>query len=245
MNLFLYFFIFVSISQVSSAASPLWQFEYKTEIPKAVFFEASSGFLFVSVNDSKKARLDKFDLKGNFIETVASLEGEAGPMRAYDGTIYWVVGNSVFGVTEGKTKKIFTYPNLPSDIAIDSKGKIFLGFPNGEILQGQEKITLGAPVQGLLYYVDSLYVLRSGKIESLDKKTKLDFCDCLGLEKTSSSWIATKNEKVYMLGSKKIKSLEAGSEIARFAFVYRMDEKENFLVLPLPKLKQVRAIQIP
>lgn len=221
----------------------VWEHRYKNEAPQAVYFDAVSSSIYVSLNEGNSARLDKFDTEGKFVETVAHEVGEAGALRSYDGAIFWIVGNDIFKV-KNSAKKILSFLAKPNDLAIDPQGKIYVALKNGEIWKEEVKINSGEEVKGLLY-LDDLYFIRKEKIQSLSGK-KIPFCDCTGLERASNqSWLAARGNTVQMIEKNKMKKLlEAGGEMGRISYVYRMNDKEDFLVLPLPKLKQVRAIRV-
>src|SRR3990167_6550826 len=115
----------VLISTMAFSAEPaeIWTLSFKGEKPVAVFFDAMSGSLYVSVKEGDRARLDRVSLEGKLEKrAMATLKGEPGPLRAYDGKLYWLAGSSVQLVDpkggRGVLPHFPTEAGTPLDIAI-------------------------------------------------------------------------------------------------------------------------------
>ncbi len=201
-------------------------------------------------------RVDRVSLDGKREKKeVAKAPGAPGPLRAFDGNLYWIAGEQVKSFSpEGKQVNELTISGGqgdPVDIAVGS-GLIYLGMPNGSLLQIIGKKTTvaaqGAPISGLFLLADTLFVLRGTRFESLGlsgaKSTKL-FCElnCHGLERTSAGqWLTVQAGRVLELeGGRAEPLLSTGKEIGRLAYVYRKEAKDDFFVLPFPQDGMIRA----
>jgi len=241
-------------------AKEIWSLSYSGERPVAVFFDANSSAIYVSVVDSRgKGRLDRVSLEGKLEKKgLAFSKEEPGAIRAFDGKIYWVAGLESVQIVDadGDRTLVSGVPKLSrsSLIAVDHKGAVYL-VQNGhslfrvmngkaELLRDENKIT------GIFLLLDRLYLLEAGKmvsisINQLGKKELLrqKFCDCKGLERTSSGeWLTIDGEKV-IVGGKGILTLK--TEIGLAAYVYRMNTSEDFFVLPLVSEGILRAYRMP
>jgi len=239
-----------------SEAKEIWSLPYAGEMPVAAFFDASSGAIYVSVKEGERARLDRVSFAGKLEKKgVATGKGEPGPLRAFDGKLYWIVGSSVQIVdpkgARGTVSHIPADKGIPTDIAVARDGSVFLAFSAGALFRVSEKGALlireGKPISGLLLLQEHLHLLSAGMLETLnlDKKEESseNFCECTGLERSSrSTWISTQKGKV-LEGRQTILTLKA--ETGRLAYVYRMDTAEDFFVLPFPKEGIVRAYRMP
>ncbi|MGZ3713716.1 MAG: hypothetical protein ACXVBE_18255, partial [Bdellovibrionota bacterium] len=108
----------------------------------------------------------------------------------------------------------------------------------------------GELITGLFLLDTDLYLLKKKHIQSLELKTeklgpKKVFCqsECIGLEKASSgAWITAEGNKLREINGTKTETiLEAKETIARFAYVYDREPKEDMLILPFPKSSMLRA----
>lgn len=230
--------------------------------PQAVFFDAATSALWVSVNDGNgRARLDKVSLEGKREEKGAfGARGEAGALRAYGGNLFWVVGSSVkvFDPKKGSSLELRHYPaeakGTASDIAIARDGAIYLSFINdsmwrvGEAAAAPAEAAGTGPVKGLFVLSDKHYLLRGSELwwrqEKAEKKfAREPFCDCRWLERTSAGkWLTTRDGEV-LIGLEPVLTLK--TRIGRPAWVFRMDSTQDFFVLPLPEQGMLRAYRMP
>jgi hypothetical protein len=244
-------------SVLALAAEPqvLWSLPYPGEKPVAVFFDATSGALFVSVKEGERARLDRVSLDGKIEKKgLATAKGEPGPLRAFDGKLYWIAGSAV-QIVDPKGGR-GSMPNVPekslaTDIAISRDGAVFLAFRDGSLYRLKEKraelLKQGKPIRALLLLQDQLHVLRAGALETMSlaksEEASEAFCDCTGLERSSrATWLTVQGPKV-LEGKRPLLTLK--TEIGRLAYVYRMNTDEDFFVLPLPAERIVRAYRMP
>lgn len=237
--------LFSLLAYASNSAITVWEYSYQGEAPVAAYFEAVSSSIYVSVVGPSESRLDKFSLEGKLIETVAKQKGVSSALRSYDGKLFWLVGQDLWELP--KKKKIRSYPSKGVDIAIDSLGKIYVALENGEIWLEGDSIKKNTEAVALFFYLDSLFYLqKSGQVLNLKNNNKEKFCACTSLERASNqNWLASKGDQVFELSRGRVKKiLEAGSGVGRMAHVYSMNEKDDFLVLPIPKLQQVKALRL-
>jgi hypothetical protein len=246
----------------STQAKEIWSLDYAGEKPVAAFFDAASGAVYVSVQDSNgRGRLDRVSLEGKFEKKgLATSAGVPGPMRAYDGKIYWIVGSSVQIVDpKGARGSIVGDPELTraNQIAVDKDGNVYL--IRGNLLvrvdgKKEELVWEGKNLRGLFLYLNELNLLSDGKLVSLvlDPKTgkakskeESPFCaECSGLERTSSGkWLTSEHGKVFVDG-KPILTLEV-DYVGYPAYVFRMNPDEDFFVLPLPDDGKLVAYRMP
>lgn len=227
----------------------------------AAFFDAASGALYVSVKDSNgRGRLDRVSLDGKIEKRgMASSSEEPGPIRAFDGKLYWVAGKESIQIVDPKGARA-SVPNVPekvraSDIAVDRNGAIYL------VLQGNavyrlanktaEKLWTGKRIMGMFLYLDRLFLLVDGNVVSFSLKNFSEsprsegpLADCYGLERTSAEkWLCVQKGKVLVDG-KPLLTLKTES-IGHPAYVFRMDPSEDFFVLPLSDEGKLRAYRMP
>lgn len=248
---------------VAFAAEPteLWSLKVEGGKPAAVFFDVASGALYVSVDTEKGARLDRVSLEGKLEEKGAfSAKGEAGPLRAYGGKLYWIAG-AALKVLDPKGGGAADHPRYPAgaqgtarDISIARNGTVNLAFPGGELwaINDNNASPIGLPgkgeVGGLFVLDDKLFFLRGDRLLSrYEKQLKTvnsePFCECRWLERTSAGqWLTTKNGSV-LAGGRPLLTLK--TEIGRPAYVFRMDTTQDFFVLPLPEQGMLRAYRMP
>jgi hypothetical protein len=233
----------------------LWALEFPGASPEAVFFDAASGALFVSLRAGASARVDRVSLGGRREkEAVARAEGAPGPLRAFDGALYWIAGDQVrsFGPSGNRiaTKSVPEGHGGAVDIALGPSGQIYLGMGDGPVLRLEDgKTTVeskGGAVSGLFLLESTLYVLRGARLQLLKegKRRMEDFCqDCRWLERTSAGrWLTVRGKEILEIAGTRHRVLLApGKGIGRPAFVFRKDPKEDFFVLPFPGEGAVRA----
>lgn len=243
----------------ASEAQEIWRLPFPAgDKPVAAFFDAASGAIYVSVQEGGRARLDRVSLQGKLEKkAVATAKGEPGPLRAFDGKLYWVAGGGVQIVDPKGARS--SVPGVPdsakaSDIAVGRDGEVYLVLGQTDLYRisgGQaQALRKGKKITGIFLLLDRLYLLSEGKIVSFPagkepalERTESKLCDCAGLERTSAgAWLTVKGGEV-RAGEKAILTLKA--EIGRPAYVYRMDAAEDFFVLPLPGEGMLRAYRMP
>lgn len=244
------------------AAEPkeIWSLKIEGGKPEAAFFDVASSSLYVSVAENGGgARLDKVSLEGKLEEKGAfKAKGEAGPLRAYGGKLFWVAGERVMVLDpkESGTLELKPYPNgkgTALDIAIARDGAVYLSFAGGSLWRVGEKtegvsLSGNGNVRALFVLNDKLHYLQDGKLfarsEAQPKAVLSEtFCDCRWLERTSAGhWLTVKGSQV-LVARKPVLTLK--TEIGRPAYVFRMDTTQDFFVLPLPEENSVRAYRMP
>jgi hypothetical protein len=194
--------------------------------------------------------VDRWSLEGKLTQaSVASAKGTAGPLRAYDGKVYWAVGNSLwrFVLAEARLELVTEAPGTIADIAIGAGGKVYLGTKEGGLYEKSGKrLTLknqGAEVTGLFFLESSLFVLREKTLENAGHSSIICSSLCRGLERSSSgAWITASGAKILEVNGKKNRVLANLPEApGRISYVYRRDPKDDFLVIPLPDSHVLRA----
>ncbi len=235
--------LFLFLASVALADwKPVWKLETQGA-PKTVFFDASSGKIFLSVESGKKAWVERISYEGKSEETIAKGDAPAGPLRAYGGRIYWGAGGKVFSFgPEGEKKKVEAEIPSITDIALDAKGILYVASEAGVYSQG--KVIFSKPVTSLLY-LQSLHIFSQGKI-IVDSKESL-FCDCLGLERAPlGGWFTAEGKKIVRRNGKtKEVLLVASSPPGRLGYLYRRETKEDLLLVPRPDGKVLEAYRAP
>lgn len=217
--------------------------------PRAVFYNAATDSLFVSMDSAKGPLVEQWGMEGQKISDVFSLHEKktAGALRAYDGKIYWAVGNTVWRFTpEGKeAKAVAEVPGSITDIAIAGNGALYIGTAEGVIYKNSkdEKFNTGSKVTGLFFLENTLFALREKTLDKIqgDSVVSEKICSspCRGLERSSAGeWIMTEGKAL------RIKKRVADTfkhEPGRFAYVYRRDPKDDLLVVPFPDFGGLQA----
>ncbi len=253
---------------INPQAKEIWSVEYLGEKPTAAFFDAASGSIYVSVDERNgRARLDRVSLAGVVEKRgMATFQGAAGPLRAYDGKIYWAAGSSVQIVDpKGARTSMPATPGLTrvSAIAVDRHGVVYLlenelvvyrvGSLEASMYIEGGKLSGSKKFRGLFLYLDRLYLALDNRLlsfapakdgEQMQPKDEGAFCDCRFLERTSAGkWLTTAGGRVLVDG-KSILTLKTG-ELGHPAYVFRMDTAEDFFVLPLPSEGKLVAYRMP
>ena len=237
------------IAQLSFASSVVWELPLDSAEPRAVLFEPNSAAIYLSLQSGEAAGLVKIALDGKIIDrSFAVARGEAGPLRAFDDHLYWVGGEKVWKVPlqGGKQKTaLMNAPDNVNDIAVDKDGTVYLATNFG--IEGA-KIT-DKKVTGLFILDRILYFLEEGNLREFSlkdrkikgKKTK--FCSsCAGLERNSAGdWISVEAGKIILVKGKKKTAFSTGT--GRIAYVFQMDTKNDFLVVP--RKNSISAERLP
>ncbi|MGE3262365.1 MAG: hypothetical protein AB7K68_11345 [Bacteriovoracia bacterium] len=253
------FLLFFSLQALAGPLTEKWSATVSGS-PVAAFFDAGSASVFVSVAEGRDSRVDKFDLSGKLVkQEIVSAKGAAGPLRAHFGKLYWVAGDTLwrFDPEAGKKEKLGQFPESlgkPADIAVARNGSVYLGLSGGtlyEIHAGNGSIvSQGSPISGLFLLDTALYILRERKLEtySLDGKKvgfQRPFCQakCSGLEKSSGgSWITSEGMSLREFSTNRNRVLLQIKEVpGRFAYVYDREPSQDFLIVPFPAGKILRA----
>lgn len=225
-------------SRLVFASNLVWELPLEKAVPKAALFEPSTSAIYISLQSGEGAGIAKVSLEGKILDrALAVAHGEAGPLRAFDGNLYWVGGEKVWQVplSDGKRKPFMDAPEGVNDIAVDKDGTVYLATSSG--IQGAN-IT-NKPVTGLFILNRILYFIESGYLREYslqDKKlssSKLKFCsECNGLERNSAGvWLSLEKGKLIQVKDKKKTVLKSTGQ-GRIAYVFQMDSKNDFLVIP-------------
>ncbi len=116
----------------------------------------------------------------------------------------------------------------------------------------------GAPITGMFLLQNTLHLLRGRRLEEFGlsagaapEESGLNVCDrkCGGLERTSAgNWLTVSGNRVLAVnGRADARTLYRASpktELGRPAYVYRMNTKEDFFVLPFPSIGEIRAYRV-
>jgi hypothetical protein len=151
----------------------------------------------------------------------------------------------------------------PNDIAVAKGPVVYVGTSGGYLAHlvrdGIPSQDLkGAPITGLFLLSDTLHVLRGKRLEEFglsasespeESGFSIHNGYCSGLERTSAGdWLTVSGSKVIAVNGKgDAKTLYNGppkSELGRPAYVYRMNTKEDFFVVPFPSLGEIRAYKV-
>ena len=206
----------------SLAHAQVWKPAWNAPLPgdgRAAYFFAQQNKILVSVQFPEKSELLQLDFDGKnplVLTTVA--EGGAGAIRSYEGTIFWVVGKSVFSVTEGKASAKIQSEKKIADISVSQKGELLL-----------------AKGEGIFFLWPDLFRLEEGILFQKDKKLPLKCSGCWGLEKIpGGAWFSSRGTEVVELGKNKPKAvLSLEREIGRIGYIYARDSKDDILLVPV------------
>ncbi len=244
------------------ASQELWSLAFPAAEPVAVFFDAASSSLLVSLAEKGGGgRVDRVTLEGKLDQArVARGEGRPGPLRAFGPQIYWISGPEVrsFG-PNGNVSEGSVPPELgaPVDIAVGRGNNIYVGTASGALYRPvagavRAPELRGDPVTGIFLLDDTLYLLRGTRLQALragaganpqSSTTPLCKSQCYGLERTSDgTWLTTRKGGVLEASAKSTRVwLATDARLGRPAYVYRKDSKEDFYVIPFPAEGVVRA----
>jgi hypothetical protein len=249
---------------------PLWSLAFKGESPMAAFFDAASGSLFVSVRsgNGESGHIAKVSQAGKLEKLAfAVAEGAPGALRAFDGKIYWILGNQVQSsggagvLSEGSVAQEL---GILSDIAVDRRGVIYVGTSAGNLVRisagavrAEQK---GLPITGLFLYQDTLEILRGARLQSVTLSAaganvdvgSVPFCEkkCRGIERTSTGkWLTVSGPQVIEVngqGSSRTlyRASSVRSSLGRPAYVYQMNPEDDFFVVPFPAEGVIRAFRV-
>jgi hypothetical protein len=231
-------------------AQAAWKEVWQVKLPgtpRAAFYEISSGKILVSAqlsqSQGKEAFVERIDLQGKLEEEpIAKEEGEAGPLRAFGGHVYWALGKKVVSFpAEGGRMKAEGEASFPVlDLALNGKGEVFVAGDGGVGKLGKAYDKPAAT--GLFFWVTDLFSLREGKsVKGAGKTKKLCSGDCHGLERApDGAWITAKGNEV-LKNSKVL--VKGASPAGRIAYAYQRDSKYDLLIVPYPEEKTVKAYQ--
>lgn len=237
--------------------------------PKFAFFDVSTGDIFVSVQDEKEARVDRYSSKGELKEKrLLRGSGTAGALRSFDGNLYWSNGDriSTYHFERERTSEVGDASlklGAANSLAIDRDGTIYLGFASGKIARVIKKkgVVLGKdqPVTGMFLLERSLFLLRQNQLvefslepwNSSPLRTDKEFCasSCRSLERNSAGeWLTIEASTVKAVKKSKPKLrakklFEAPSEIGSLGYVFRKDPNEDLLLVVLPSERKVKALK--
>lgn len=243
---------------------PVWELSFSSGKPTAVFFDVASGALFVSLRDQESGRIAKVSLEGKIQnEKVAASQGVPGPLRSFDGRIYWISGDQVQSwgrtgvVSEGHFPKEL---GDAVDLAITRNRVIYLGTTSGAVVRLQDGVFSrelgGAPVTGLFLLEDTLHILRGTRLhfltlgaESEAERASMALCEvnCYGLERTNGgNWLTVSKGGVLEVNGagRSTLLLSTSQKLGRPAYVYRRDPKDDFYVLPFQEEGKIRAYRL-
>ena len=270
MIVFLFAALFFTAPVIANQDAPsLWTLEFKGEHPVAVFFDAASSSLFVSVRSAGGAsgHIAKVSQAGKLENADFATSGEPlGALRAFDGRIFWIAGNQVFSKgRDGVRNEGSVAAELGDlcDIAVDRKGVVYVGTSagylvriRGGVVSAEQK---GQPVTGLFLYQDTLQLLRGTQLQSITVSARTDpqassipFCakECRGLERTGTGkWLTVSGAQALEVGNggspRILYSAPASSPaLGRPAYVYQMNSDDDFFVVPIPGESVIRAFRV-
>lgn len=232
---------------------------YKVDgIPRAAFFDAETASVWVLAERDGSTVLDQLDLKGNIRKKgAAKAEGKPGPLRAHFGQLYWVAGQKILRLTNGKQDQVQDVPTecgVVSDLTISREGKVLLGCSSGRVLAMEPGVKLppaGKPVTGLFLLDTVLYILRGKNLDAFDLKgnpfptKKLCRESCFGLERGSAGYWLSVTQNSVVEFSKPVRNLLRAHEVlGRIGYIYDREPKEDLLLVPFSEAKEIRAYKI-
>jgi len=243
----------LSLQAFAAPAAP-WvkTFEFSTEgKPRAVFFDAGTSSLLVSLDDKDGARVDRFSLEGKLQEKgTMKGPGAAGPLRAYDVNIFWLNGGRLL-ISGPHGRAVAPPPAFAdggyTDITVQRGGHPLAVGPKG-ITTAESASPAFAGATGVYQYLNDVYVLFGGKLGRLGEKKAEKVCgECRWLERTSGGdWIFVEGKKlIRRAADKNTIFLEFGSAPGRPAYAFQKDPADDFVLIPLPDEGKVQAFRAP
>jgi hypothetical protein len=243
-------------SLLAHAALPAWENTFDIAVegkPRAVFFDAGTSSLLISLDANGGARVDRYSLEGKLQEKgTMKAAGEAGALRAYDVNLYWIAGGKL--IASGPHGKALALseafaPGNFTDVTVLRGGKPLAVGPAG--VTSAEMANAGYPqATGVYQYLNDVYVLfAGGKLTRLGEKKSEKVCkDCRWLERTSAGdWLFVEGKKLirHVTGKKSFPFLEFSSAPGRPAYVFQKDPADDLVLVPLPEEGKVKAFRAP
>jgi len=246
------FTLLMAVILPSGSAFAAWKQVWETKVPGrplAAFFHAADGKIFVATQTEKKSAVWAVSDAGTLSEdAIIEEKGNAGPLRAGGGRLYWAVGGKVISFTPegGKKKEEGKFTDEILDLTVDPKGQVYLAGAKGLLLG--EKVIQPKAVHGLLFLAMDLYTLNEGKVVATrNSSSPLTVCaaGCKWLERSpDGSWITVRGNQVVAVGKKET-VLAEGKGLGKPAYVYRRESKDDLLIVPYPEEGMVRAFRAP
>ena len=241
----------VTTAHAADSLKEKWSAKVEGGEPVAVFFDAATASVFASVKTSSGARVDQFSAEGQLLrKNVVRASGSAGALRAYDGKIYWVAGDSLWRFAPGarRAEKVAKLPAAGvRDLAVDKDGKVYYATHASGTTVGK-----GADATAVLLLEKDLFILRGGELfvaeqGSQAERTHLLLCKstapCQGLERSSGgAWIVAEGSELKSVSAKENRVVATLPSVpGRLGYIYRKDAKEDLVVIPFPDAHTIRA----
>jgi hypothetical protein len=207
------------------------------ETPRAVAFDAGRRALLVALDDGKgNAHVDQYSLAGKLEKKgLVKASGTAGPLRTYGEKIFWLVSNRLVDET---AKPLEFYGD---DVTVMRGGN-----PATAGAKGLMGLAAQGPdlknATGIYQKNDAFFVLHDGdQLSEAGKIGQQKICpkDCRWLEINSKGeWLTVGGNEIFRAGKAWLKLPSAPG---RPAYIFRKETKEDFIVVPFPAEKKVRA----